>query len=262
MLTAPDIDPIAIQFGPVAIHWYGVMYIIGFVGGWWLGVLRAGRPGSGWQKPEVADLLVYVALGIILGGRLGYVVFYNFSHYLTHPLEIFQIWKGGMSFHGGLLGVLVAMWLYARKTQRRWLAVTDFIAPLVPVGLGAGRVGNFVNHELWGRVTDVPWGMIFRNAGIQPRHPSQLYEFALEGVVLLVVLWFYSARPRPTGSVSGLFLLLYGVFRFAVEFVREPDAHLGYVAFEWLTRGHVLTLPMIVLGGWLIWRAHNKHTQP
>lgn len=165
MLIAPDIDPVAIQLGPVKIHWYGLMYLVGFAGGWALGVYRAKRPGSGWHPNEVADLLFYVALGVILGRRLGYVLFYNFGHYLRHPLEIFYIWTGGMSFHGGLVGVAVAMWLYARRTRRHWLAVTDFLAPLVPIGLGAGRIGNFINQELWGRVTDVPWGMVFRDAG-------------------------------------------------------------------------------------------------
>lgn len=257
MLVAPDIDPIAIRLGPLAIHWYGIMYIIGFVGGWWLGVQRAGQ-GAGWQKHEVSDLLVYVALGIILGGRLGYIVFYNLGHYLANPLEVLKIWQGGMSFHGGLLGVLVAMWLYARKTQRPWLAVTDFIAPLVPIGLGAGRIGNFINHELWGRVTDLPWGMVFRDAGVQPRHPSQLYEFVLEGVVLFVILWLYSSKRRPIGAVSGLFLLCYGMFRFLVELVREPDAHVGYLAFDWVTMGHLLSLPMIILGAWMVTWAHKK----
>jgi phosphatidylglycerol---prolipoprotein diacylglyceryl transferase len=255
MLAAPEIDPVAIKLGPLAVHWYGLMYVIGFFTGWWLGVYRARRQDSAWHTQEISDLLVYVALGTVVGGRLGYVLFYNPGYYLDHPLEIFQIWRGGMSFHGGLLGVILAMGLYGRKTARSWLAVTDFIAPLVPVGLGAGRIGNFINHELWGRVTDLPWGMLFRNAGGEPRHPSQLYEFGLEGVVLFAILWLYSARPRRRGAVSGMFLLCYGVSRFLVEFVREPDAHLGLLAFDWLTMGHVLSLPMIVLGAALLaWR--------
>ncbi|MFQ5937512.1 MAG: prolipoprotein diacylglyceryl transferase [Acidiferrobacterales bacterium] len=254
MLKAPYIDPIAIKFGPVGIHWYGLMYVIGFIAGWWLGVYRASRPGSGWRKEEISDLLVYAALGAVLGGRLGYVIFYNPGHYLAHPLEVFQIWKGGMSFHGGLAGVILAMFLYAWKTQRSPIAVTDFIAPLVPIGLGAGRIGNFINHELWGRVTDLPWGMIFRGAGPEPRHPTQLYEFALEGVALFVILWLYSAKPRPVGAVSVMFLLCYAIFRIAVEFVREPDAHIGYLAFGWLTMGHALSLLMIlVAAGVLVW---------
>jgi phosphatidylglycerol:prolipoprotein diacylglycerol transferase len=260
MLKAPDFDPVAIKIGPLGIHWYGLMYIVGFIAGWWLGRYRAGRPGSGWRKQEIPDLLVYVAFGIVIGGRLGYVLFYNPGHYLAHPLEVIQIWKGGMSFHGGLIGVILAMVLYARKTERSFLAVADFIAPLVPIGLGTGRIGNFINHELWGRVTDVPWGMLFRGAGPEPRHPSQLYEFALEGVLLFMVLWIYSAKPRSTGAVSGLFLLCYGVFRFVVELVREPDAHLGYLAFGWVTMGHVLSLPMILLGAGLLLWAYRMRT--
>jgi phosphatidylglycerol:prolipoprotein diacylglycerol transferase len=258
MLRAPDFDPVAIKIGPLGIHWYGLMYIVGFVAGWWLGVYRAGRPNSGWRKQEISDLLVYVAFGIVIGGRLGYVLFYNPGHYLANPLEVIQIWKGGMSFHGGLIGVILAMVLYARKTERPLLAVTDFIAPLVPIGLGTGRIGNFVNHELWGRVTDAPWGMLFRGAGPEPRHPSQLYEFALEGILLFTILWLYSAKPRNTGAVSGLFLLCYGLFRFVIEFVREPDAHLGYLALGWITMGHVLSLPMIFFGTVLLWWAYWK----
>ena len=254
MLIAPDIDPVAVHLGPLKIHWSGLMYLVGFLGGWAVGVYRAKQPDSGWQRNEVADLLFYIALGVVIGGRLGYVVFYNLGYYLAHPLEIFYIWTGGMSFHGGLLGVIVAMWLYARKTHRHWLAVTDFIAPLAPIGLATGRIGNFINHELWGRVTDVPWGMVFRNAGPLPRHPTQLYEFALEGIVLFLLLWLYARKPRAVGAVSGLFLIGYGVFRFLVEFVRVPDAHLGYLALNWVTMGQILSLPMIVAGvGVMVW---------
>jgi len=221
-------------------------------------VVRAKRPGSGWRPEEIADLLFYGALGVILGGRLGYVLFYNLAYYLEHPVELFYIWSGGMSFHGGLLGVIVAMWLYARRTRRGFFAVADFVALLTPLGLGAGRLGNFINHELWGRVTDVPWGMVFPGAGSLPRHPSQLYEFMLEGVALFIILWMYARRPRPTASVSGLFLLCYGAFRFLVEFAREPDAHLGYLAFDWVTMGQVLSLPMILFGVGLIWWVHRN----
>ena len=258
MLIAPDIDPIAVQFGPLKIHWYGLMYLVGFLGGWAVGVQRSKRPDLGWQRNEVADVLFYIAIGTIVGGRLGYVLFYNLGYYLGHPLEIFAIWTGGMSFHGGLLGVIFALWLYARKTKRHWLAVTDFIAPLVPIGLGAGRIGNFINHELWGRVSDVPWAMVFRNAGPEPRHPTQLYEFALEGVALFVILWLYARKPRPVGAISGLFLIGYGVFRFVVEFWRVPDAHLGYLALDWVTMGQILSLPMIVIGIGLMWWAGAK----
>jgi phosphatidylglycerol:prolipoprotein diacylglycerol transferase len=258
MLIAPDIDPVALHLGPVKVHWYGLMYLIGFLGAWWLGSVRAKRPGSGWQPQEIADLIFYCALGVILGGRLGYVLFYNFAYYLKHPLEIFFIWSGGMSFHGGLLGVITAMWLYGRRTNRGFFRVADFVALLTPLGLGAGRLGNFINHELWGRVTDVPWGMVFANAGPLPRHPSQLYEFLLEGVVLFIILWIHARRPRPPASVSGLFLFCYGIFRFIVEFVREPDAQLGYLAFGWVTMGQVLSLPMILLGIWLVWWAQHR----
>lgn len=258
MLIAPDIDPVAIGMGPVKIHWYGLMYLVGFTGGWALGAQRAKRLGAGWKPLEVSDLLFYFALGVIVGGRFGYVLFYHPGYYATHPLEIFYIWTGGMSFHGGLIGVAVALGLYARHTQRAWLAVTDFVAPLVPIGLGAGRIGNFINQELWGRVTDAPWGMVFRTGGPLPRHPTQLYEFALEGLALFAILWLYSAKPRPTGAVSGLFLACYGVFRFLVELVRAPDAHIGYLAFGWLTLGQVLSLPMILAGIGLIAWAHKQ----
>jgi phosphatidylglycerol:prolipoprotein diacylglycerol transferase len=256
MLVAPNIDPVAISLGPLKIHWYGLMYVLGFIAVWWFGTRRAKQPGSGWTEQQVSDAIFYGALGVILGGRIGYVLFYNLPHYLAHPLDVFAVWQGGMSFHGGLIGVLLAMWWFARRTGKQVLAVTDFIAPWVPIGLAAGRIGNFINHELWGRVTDVPWGMVFPNAGLEPRHPSQLYEFGLEGVTLFVILWLYSARPRPVGAVSGVFLLFYGLFRFLVEFVREPDPQLGYILGP-LTMGQLLSLPMIVLGIVLVRRAYK-----
>jgi len=229
-MLAPNIDPVAIQLGPLKIHWYGLMYVIGLVALWYFASRRA------------------------RGGRIGYMLFYNLPHYFNHPLDALKVWEGGMSFHGGLIGVLLAMLYFARRTRRTFFTVADFFAPWVPIGLGLGRLGNFINHELWGKVSDVPWAMVFRSGGSLPRHPSQLYELALEGVALFVLLWLYSRKPRATGSISGLFLIGYGVSRFVVEFVREPDAQLGYLAFGWVTMGQVLSLPMILAGiGLMAW---------
>ena len=256
MLVHPNFDPVAFGVGPLQVRWYGLMYLFGFAAGWALGRYRAAKPDFHWNREQVDDLVFYIAMGIILGGRIGYVLFYNFGGLLHDPLLLFRIWEGGMSFHGGLLGVLLAMGLYARKVQKTFFEVTDFIAPLIPPGLFFGRIGNFINGELWGRVSDVPWAMVFHTpgAGELPRHPSQLYQAALEGIVLFIILWLYSAKPRPTMAVSGLFLLCYGIFRFAIEFVRQPDAHIGFLAFNWLTMGQVLSLPMIIIGlvffGW------------
>ncbi len=263
MLTAPNIDPIAIHFPAFdffghhepAIHWYGIMYLLGFLAFWWFANRRARSSGSTWQREEIADLLFYGALGVILGGRLGEVIFYQPKYFLEYPLKVFAIWEGGMSFHGGLLGVIVAIWCFARHTGRTFFQVADFVVPLTPIGLGAGRFGNFINQEYWGTVSDLPWAMVFRTGGPLARHPSQLYEVALEGVALFVILWLYSARPRATGAVSGLFLICYGAFRFAVEFVRVPDDNLGYLAFGWVTMGQMLCLPMLLFGAWLMWRA-------
>ncbi len=247
MLIYPKFDPVAISLGPLQIRWYGLMYLTGFGAGWWLGMRRIARGFAPVTRAQFDDLLFYAVLGVILGGRLGYVLFYKPEYYFAHPLEIFEVWHGGMSFHGGFLGVLVAMAFVARRFRVNWLALMDFVAPLVPVGLAAGRLGNFINGELWGRVTDLPWGMVFPGAGPLPRHPSQLYEFALEGVTLFIILWRFSAKPRPRGQVSALFLMGYGVFRFLAEFAREPDSFLGFLALG-LTMGQWLSLPMIVAG--------------
>ena len=253
MLVHPDIDPIAFSIGPLAVRWYGLMYLAGFALGWWLGVRRVNRGMAPLTRAQLDDIVFYTLLGVILGGRLGYVMFYKPLHYLSHPLEIFYIWQGGMSFHGGLLGVMAALWLFARKHNIAYLSLMDFFAPLVPPGLGAGRLGNFINGELPGRVTDLPWGMVFRGAGDAPRHPSQLYQFALEGVALFALLWWFSSKPRPRGQVSGLFLLAYGAFRFLTEFAREPDSFLGYLALG-MTMGQWLCIPMILAGiGLIAW---------
>jgi phosphatidylglycerol:prolipoprotein diacylglycerol transferase len=254
MIAFPEIDPVALKLGPLTIHWYGVMYLVGFTAAYLLGIRRARKAPKFWKVEEVGDLVFYCAIGAVLGGRLGYILFYKSGFYLSSPLEILQVWNGGMAFHGGLIGVLVGIWLYARKTGRTFFQVGDFVAPLVPIGLFCGRVGNFINQELWGRETDVPWGIVFPAAGTVPRHPSMLYEAMLEGIVLFVVLWLYSATPRAVGRVSGLFLVLYGLFRFIVEFVRVPDAHIGYLALDWVTMGQLLSLPMILFGIWLVTR--------
>ncbi len=276
MIAYPNINKIAFSLGPIdlqlfgntytlgpiGIHWYGITYIVGIAIAWALLSLRARKTDSGWTTDEVSDLTFYAALGVILGGRIGYTLFYNLPAFLDNPLIIIRIWEGGMSFHGGLLGVLIAMWYFGRKTDRSFFTVTDFLAPVVPIGLLAGRIGNFINSELWGAPSDLPWAMIFPDprAGGIPRHPSMLYEAALEGLVLFIILWFYSAKPRPARAVSGLFLLGYGSFRFLVEFVRTPDAHIGYLAMGWLTMGMVLSTPMILLGIWLVFLACRQNT--
>ncbi|MEX2517353.1 MAG: prolipoprotein diacylglyceryl transferase [Gammaproteobacteria bacterium] len=258
MIQYPAIDPIAFSVGPLAIRWYGLSYIAGIVLGWWL--LRRRGPHQGWDNDAIADLVFYVVLGVIIGGRLGSVLFYNLPYYLDNPFAVLKIWQGGMSFHGGLIGSLLAVWWFARSRGRTFFAATDFLAPVVPLGLCFGRIANFINGELWGKPTDLPWAMVFPDpaAGGLARHPSQLYQAALEGLLLFVILWIYSSRPRPTMAVSGLFLIGYGTLRFLVEFVREPDAQLGYLAFGWLTMGQLLCIPMILIGEWLLVMAYKK----
>ena len=253
-MNLAQIDPVALSIGSLQLRWYGLMYLAGFGLGWMLGRWRASRPGSGWTGPDVDDLLTCVMIGIILGGRIGYVLFYDLPVYTHDPMEIVRIWNGGMSFHGGLLGVLGAFWYFARTRGRTFLEVSDFIAPLIPQGLFFGRLGNFINGELWGKVSDAPWAVVFPGAGPLPRHPSQLYEAALEGLLLFIMLWVFSLKPRKVGAISGLFALGYGVFRFAVEFVRMPDVQLGYLAFGWLTMGQLLCVPLMLAGAWLLWR--------
>ncbi|MFO1417177.1 MAG: prolipoprotein diacylglyceryl transferase [Methylotetracoccus sp.] len=254
MLAYPHIDPVAISLGPLHIHWYGLMYVVGIGGTWWLARRRAQQPGFPWTVTQIEDLIFYAALGVVLGGRIGYMLFYNFPGFIADPSMILHVWEGGMSFHGGLIGVLTALALFGRRQRIGFLSLGDFIAPYVPIGLFAGRIGNFINGELWGKVTDVPWGMVFPTGGAEPRHPSQLYEATLEGVVLFIALQVFSRSARPTGATSGLFLLLYGLMRFAVEFVRQPDIQIGYLALNWLTMGQILSLPMIIAGAALmIW---------
>ncbi|CAG0124265.1 Phosphatidylglycerol--prolipoprotein diacylglyceryl transferase [Rhodocyclaceae bacterium] len=259
MLIHPQFDPVAVHLGPLAVHWYGLMYLLGFAAFMWLGRKRIRSLGrSGWDDKMMDDLLFYGVLGVVLGGRLGEVLFYNPGYYASHPLEIFAVWQGGMSFHGGFLGVLAAMALFARQRRIQWLQLMDFIAPLVPLGLGAGRIGNFINAELWGRPTDVPWGMIFPNVDNLPRHPSQLYEFALEGLALFALLWLYSKKPRPAGAVSGLFLIGYGSFRFLAEFTRNPDDGIfGLMTFG-ISMGQWLSLPMVAAGMVMMVWAYRK----
>jgi phosphatidylglycerol:prolipoprotein diacylglycerol transferase len=253
MLVHPQFNPIALQIGPIAIHWYGLTYLVAFGLFVWLGAKRVKLPQyaeAGWTRRDIEDLLFFGVLGVVIGGRLGYVLFYKPEYYVAHPLEIFAVWKGGMAFHGGLLGVLAAMALFARNRGRPFLEVTDLIAPCVPTGLAMGRIGNFINGELWGRAADasLPWAMIFPQSGTNiPRHPSELYQFAMEGVMLFVILWIYAKKPRGLGQVSGAFLIGYGVFRFIAEYFREPDAFLGLLALGF-SMGQWLCVPMVVAG--------------
>lgn len=259
MIWTHAIDPIALDFGVIQVHWYGVMYLIAFGSAWILGSYRARLPGSGWNEKQLSDLIFYGAVGVILGGRAGYVLFYHFDYFLSDPLWLFAVWEGGMSFHGGLLGVVAMIIWFSKKEQKSLLELGDFVAPLVPMGLCAGRIGNFIGGELWGRPTDQSWGVIFPRAVDQlARHPSQLYQAALEGLVLFVILWWFSSKPRHSGAVAGLFLVGYGVARSLIEFFREPDAHLGLIGFDLLSMGQLLSLPMVILGLWMMLRGQRN----
>jgi len=273
MIAYPSIDPVLLEIGPLKVHWYGVMYLFAFASAWWLGKKRASNPNGLITAEQVDDLIFYGAVGVVLGGRLGSVLFYNFDSFVQNPLYLFKIWQGGMSFHGGLIGVMLAMVLYARKIGVGFVALMDFVAPLVPLGLGAGRLGNFINGELWGGPSDLPWAMklsceqyppqYYADFGgalcALPRHPSMLYEMLLEGLLLFVILWWFTAKPRPVMAASALFLIGYGLFRSLVELVRLPDAHIGYLfGSDWLTMGMLLSLPMLMIGiVFMVW-AYKK----
>ncbi|HEX7338322.1 MAG TPA: prolipoprotein diacylglyceryl transferase [Rhodanobacteraceae bacterium] len=291
------LDPIAFHLGPVGVHWYGLMYLGGFFGGWWVGEIRRKAGRIPVDSNAFVDLLYYVVLGIIIGGRVGYMLVYQpLSWIWTDPLQLFRVWDGGMSFHGGLVGVLVAVGWWSHRKKLHYFDTVDFVAPLVPIGLFLGRIGNFINGELWGKPTHLPWGVIYPHAhaedhayvfgtdllgnqlnfaahpawqavyerfgGHLPRQPSELYEAILEGIVMFTVLWLYSRKPRPRYAVSGLFALMYGVFRFAIEFVRLPDPQLGYLLWGWVTMGQVLSFPLIVLGVVLLWLSRRAPTLP
>jgi len=258
MLQYPAIDPVAFYIFSWPVYWYGLMYLVGIIAGWILLAWRARNPARGFTQEQVSDVIFYTVLGVIIGGRLGYMIFYDWRVLLAEPLMLFKIWKGGMSFHGGLIGVILALWIYAIRYKKHLFDITDFIAPVVPIGLGAGRIGNFINGELWGRVTTLPWGMVFPNGGDLPRHPSQLYESFLEGLILFLILWIYSGKIRPRGAVSGLFLIFYGLFRFTIEFFRQPDLQIGFIGG--FTEGQLLSLPMIIFGGILFgWAMGQKN---
>jgi len=256
MLTYPVIDPVALAIGPVKIHWYGLMYVIGFIAAWWLARRRAAQPGSTWKPVDVDDLIFFAAIGVIVGGRLGWILVYGFDAIRADPLAIVRVWEGGMSFHGGLAGVMIAVALFARRRRRNIADVFDFTAPLTAPGLFFGRIGNFINGELWGKPTELPWGMLVDGKVL---HPSQLYEAALEGLALFAIVWWFTSKPRPRLAPAGLFLVGYAVFRIAVEFVRVPDADIGYQAFGWLTMGQILSLPVLLAGiGMLAWACTRR----
>lgn len=267
MLTYPNIDPIALSlgtielfgrsFGPINVHWYGLMYLFGFTAAWLIGVYRTRHAHSPVSKTQMEDLIFYGAMGVVIGARFGYIFFYNFDAFLNNPMILFKVWEGGMSFHGGLIGVIVAMVMFSRKVNQSFVDVMDFMAPLVPLGLGFGRLGNFIGGELWGRETAVAWGMKFPKDTLElVRHPSQLYQAFFEGLILFIILFWFSQKPRPRYTVCSLFLIGYGCFRFGIEFVREPDAHIGFM-FGWMTRGQLLSLPMVIIGGIMFFTAYR-----
>ncbi|HBM15743.1 MAG TPA: prolipoprotein diacylglyceryl transferase [Lentisphaeria bacterium] len=260
MLHYPNINPVALKFGSIKIYWYGIMYLLGFLASWFLGIKRSKRINGLWEKDDISDLIFYAMAGVLIGGRIGYIVFYNFPYYISNPFEIFRVWEGGMSFHGATIGVVITFILYAKKKGKNLFQVGDLILPTVPIGLALGRLGNFINGELWGKASNLPWAMIFPADPSQlPRHPSELYELILEGIILFIVLWIYSSKERPRMAVSGMFLALYGIFRFIVEFVRLPDPQLGYIAFGWLTMGQILSIPMIIIGLFFIYWGYTRH---
>ncbi len=262
MLTFPQINPIAFSLGPIQVHWYGLMYVIGFICAWLICQYRSSKPGSGWTKDDITDIITWVMLGAIIGARLGYVLFYDFANYISSPIEIFYVWKGGMSFHGGFIGVTVVLYIWSRVYQRNFLDVVDMIAPGVAPGLFFGRIGNFINGELWGKVTTLPIGMVFPNAGDLPRHPVQLYEACLEGLVLFAIVWIFSSKERAEGANTGMLVLCYAIFRIFCEFFREPDAHIGYLLGDWFSMGILLSLPLLALGLFLLARSIVLEAKP
>lgn len=257
MFIYPALDPVALNIGPIAIHWYGLMYLAGFITFWLLGNWRIRHYQLPWNKEQLADLIFYAAMGVILGGRLGYMLFYNYGELVNDPLSVLRIWEGGMSFHGGLIGVVLGVYLYTKRTGRNFFDVADFMVPMIPPGLAFGRIGNFINGELWGRVTSMPWGVIYPHVDSQPRHPSQLYEFFLEGILLFILVWWYANTNRPRGAICGFFAICYALARIICEFFREPDVHIGYLAFGF-TMGQLLSIPLLIAGIIIMWRAYHN----
>ena len=256
-MVLPHIDPVFFRLGPLEFRWYGLMYIIGFITAYFVIFAGVKRKKIGWTRDDVADFVFMVAMGVIVGGRTGYILFYNLSYYIDHPLKVFAVWEGGMSFHGGFIGAILAGILFVRKMQTGFFRMADIVAPTIPIGLGLGRVGNFINGELYGRITDMPWGMVFPNGGPMPRHPSQLYEAFLEGPLMYLVLWLMGRKERPAGVIFWTFISLYGLFRFFVEFFREPDQQLGYIMGPF-SMGQLLSFPMFLLGMGMIWLTYKK----